>query len=238
MQPLSSPTTPVELARELGVDPKRLRGWLRKQGYRPGAELGQLRELTSEQADAVRTAFAPNAAPDSPGFDPGLLTVGEILHVYTSLLIELRSRGMVRTNNAPIGDLAEYACAAYYEGVLAPNSEKSYDLVAADGRKVQVKVRNVREDTRPSATFSSIRSTDFDICVFIIVNPTTSSIESAYEWTATEITDHGRFTSHTNSTLVRIGKVRAGIAGVNITDGLNLAWQAMLELTRQPNPDA
>lgn len=223
-------TTPSELAVELKVDPKRVRAWLRKQGFRSGAELGQQWELSQEQAEDVRRAFAPSTAPDSPGFDPRLLNVGEILHVYTSLLAELRRRGLVRTNNAPIGDLAEYACAAYYEGELAPNSEKSYDLLAADGRRVQVKVRNVRNDTSASATFSSIRSTDFDVCVFILANAGTNLIEAAYEWTVDEIRDHGRFTSHTNSTLIRIGKVRAGVAGVNITDGLNTAWQAMLEL--------
>jgi len=121
-----------------------------------------------------------------------MLTVGEVLHVYTGLLAELRHRGLIRTNNAPIGDLAEYACAAYYEGELTPNSEKSYDLIAADGRRVQVKVRNVRIDTRPSAVFSSIRSMDFDVCVFILANANTNWIESAYEWTADDIRTRGR----------------------------------------------
>lgn len=230
MHPTPDAVTPSELAADLDVDPKRIRGWLRKQGLRPASELGQRWELSpSEEADA-RQAFAPSAAPDAPGFDPGLLTVGEILHVYTSLLAELRHRGLVRTHNAPIGDLAEYACAAYYEGQLAPNSEKSYDLLAADGRRVQVKVRNIREGTRPSASFSSIRSTDFDICVFILANADTHTVDAAYEWTADEVRAHGRFTAHTNSTLIRIGKVRAGVAGVNITEGMNTAWQAMLEL--------
>lgn len=161
-----------------------------------------------------------------------------MLHVYTSLLVELRRRGLVRTNNAPIGDLAECACAAYYEGELAPNSEKSFDLTAADGRRIQVKVRNVHNGTSPSAVFSSIRSMDFDVCVFILADAKSNTIEAAYEWTSEEIQAHGRFTTHTNSTLIRIGKVRAGIAGVEITEGLNVAWQAMLELTGEPELQA
>jgi hypothetical protein len=225
------PVTPSALARELHIDAKRLRAWLRKQGSRVQLEAGQPWELTSEQALLARAAFTPSAEPSSPGFDPRLLSVGEILHVYASLLAELRRRGLVRTNNAPIGDLAEYACAAYYQGDLAPNSEKSYDLLSADGRRVQIKVRNVRSDTRPSASFSSIRSADFDICVFVLVDAATNSIQSAYEWTPEEVKDHGRFTAHTNSLLVRIGKVRGGVAGVNITEGLNIAWQEMLELS-------
>jgi len=150
-----------------------------------------------ERSTSTRNACAP-------GFDPSLLTVGEIL----------------------------YACAAYYEGELAPNSEKSYDLLAADGRRVQVKVRNVRIDTSPSAVFSSIRSMDFDVCVFILANANTNSIESAYEWTADGIRTRGRHQPHTNSPLIRIGQVRSGVAGTNITDGLDAARQAMLELAR------
>ncbi len=230
MLPPEETTTPVDLARELGIDPKRVRAWLRKEAPRPEADLGDLWALSPAEADSVRRAFAPSTAPDSPGFDASLMTVGEILHVYTALLTELRHRGLVRTNNAPIGDLAEYACAAFYEGELAANSEKSYDLLAADGRRVQVKVRTVREDTSPSAVFSSIRSMDFDVCVFILANARTNSIESAYEWTADEIRSSGRYQSHTNSTLIRIGQVRAGAAGTDITGGLDAAWQAMLEL--------
>ena len=232
MLPPQETFTPTDLARELDIDPKRLRTWLRKNAPRAEADLGDQWALSSAEADLVRNAFAPSTSPNSPGFDPGLLTVGEILHAYTALLGELRHRGLVRTNNAPIGDLAEYACAAYYEGALAPNSEKSYDLIAVDGRRVQVKVRNVREDTSPSAVFSSIRSMDFDVCVFILANTTTNSVEAAYEWTADEIRSHGRYTTHTNSTLVRIGKVRSGVAGTDITNGLDAAWQAMLELAR------
>ncbi|GAB3132718.1 hypothetical protein GCM10027057_05340 [Marisediminicola antarctica] len=187
-------TTPADLARALDVDSKRLRAWLRKHAARPEANLGDQWALSPAEADAARQAFAPSKAPDSPGFDPSMLTVGEVLHVYTGLLAELRHRGLIRTNNAPIGDLAEYACAAYYKGELAPNSEKSYDLIAADGRRVQVKVRNGRIDTRPSAGFSSIRSMDFDVCVFILANANanTNSIESAYEWTADDVRTRGR----------------------------------------------
>jgi hypothetical protein len=43
-----------------------------------------------------------------------------MLTVYTSMFVEFRRRGLIRTNNAPIGNLAEYASALYYDGQLAP----------------------------------------------------------------------------------------------------------------------
>lgn len=230
----SDELTPSELAAELHVDPKRVRAWLRKQGWRSAVEHAQRWKLTNEQVVQAREAFQSSTNPEDPGFEPSLLTVGEMLHVYTNLLAELRRRGLVRTNNAPIGDLAEYACAAYYEGELAPNSEKSFDLTAADGRRIQVKVRTIRDDTSSSGTFSAIRSMDFDACVFILADARTNTIEAAWEWTSAEVAEHGRFSIHTNSTLIRLGKVRAGVAGVDVTGGLNIAWQAMLELTGAP----
>lgn len=47
--------TPADLERELGVDARRIRQWLRDQGWQsvPRARW----QLSSDQADAVRTAF-------------------------------------------------------------------------------------------------------------------------------------------------------------------------------------
>ena len=47
-------------------------------------------------------------------FDDDLLTkapVGELLGLYSRLLLELRERGVLRTNNPPSGDYAEWLVA-------------------------------------------------------------------------------------------------------------------------------
>ena len=232
--PLPQLVTPADIAVELNIDARQVRAWLRQNGWRSNFDSGQQWVLTSEELVAVRSAFGSQTASASPRFDAESLTVGEMLHIYTSLLAELRRRGLVRTNNAPIGDLAEYACAAYYEGELAANSEKSYDLIAADGRRVQVKVRTTHGTLSPSSVFSALRSLDFDICLFLIADAQSNVIQTAYEWASDEVKAHGRFQSHTNSTLIRTGQVQSGVAGVNVTVELNLAWQAMLELTGRP----
>jgi hypothetical protein len=116
---------------------------------------------------------------------------------------------------------------------LAPNSEKSYDLIAEDGRRIQVKVRTTHGSMSPSSVFSALRSMDFDACVFIIADARSNTIQTAYEWSSEEIRAHGRFQSHTNSTLVRTGQVQSGVAGVDVTLAINTAWRAMLDLTGQ-----
>jgi hypothetical protein len=49
--------SPSEIAAELSVSPKRVRAWLRKQGWRPAIELGQRWQLTKDQATATRRKF-------------------------------------------------------------------------------------------------------------------------------------------------------------------------------------
>jgi hypothetical protein len=49
--------------------------------------------------------------------------------LYRAILRELRSRGVIRTDNAPVGDYAEYLVATTLGGQLAPNSEKAWDVL-------------------------------------------------------------------------------------------------------------
>lgn len=54
--------TPKALAEEIGVDPKVLRGYLRKNFTRAAEVKGQTWIITPEAADAARAKFAKNEA--------------------------------------------------------------------------------------------------------------------------------------------------------------------------------
>jgi hypothetical protein len=226
-------TTPTALARELGTEPWRVRGWLRANGIRSEVERWQRWSLSPAQADHVRLHFGETgeaAAPtpeSEPAFEGASWTVGQLLGTYASILAELRLRGLVRTNNAPIGDLAEYACAIVYDGTLAPNSEKAFDLMAADGRRIQVKVRNIRADTSPSATFSVIRSFGFDACIFVLIDVENDRVQGAFEWTADDVQEHGVHRTHTNGIAIRVSQARRH--GTDLTDQVDEAWREMLQ---------
>ncbi len=234
---VESPATSVrELADELGTDPKSIRSWMRRQRWRHPADSGDPWVLSPTQAQLVRTHFvgdAPHPSP-APSGNEGLAgaTVSELLDRYTDVLTELRHRGLVRTNNAPIGDLAEHCAAIVYDGLLAPNSEKSYDLVAVDGRKVQVKVRVRRADTSSSATFSVIRSFDFDVCLFLLIDGD-GDVVAAREWTVQEVRDAGRHKVHINGSVVRLRQVTSGSAlGVDRLAEFRQAWRELAAQTR------
>lgn len=222
-------TTPSALADELGVNSRQVRRWLRESGIRPQTEQGQRVSLTVDQADLVRQHFDGGAAAEvkaQPGFTGASWTVGQLLGTYSSILEELRRRGLVRTNNAPIGDLAEYAASIVYGGTLAPNSEKSYDLTASDGRLIQVKVRNIRPETSPSAIFSVIRSFGFDACIFVLIDSVSLQVHGAFEWTAAEVREFGVHREHTNGIAIRVGQARQ--RGVDLTDQVDDVWRDML----------
>lgn len=249
------PSVP-ELAAQIGADPKRVRGWMRTQGWRHPTEAGQPWALTGEQVAILTARFSKSTAASSAGsiaVQPAStlvpsdlddiggedesplahLSVGELLDTYTDVLAELRTRHLVRTNNAPIGDLAEFCAAMVYDGLLAPNSEKSYDLAAADGRKVQVKVRLVRPGMASGAVFSPIRSFDFDLCAFLVIDNAAGQVVAAREWTPEEVREHGSFKQHTNGTVVTVSQVRSSKArGRDRTEDFDAAWRDLLSQTR------
>lgn len=116
----------------------------------------------------------------SHAVDLSRLSTRELLRLYADILTALVERGVVRSRNAPAGDLAEYLVATAYGGELAPPSEKSWD-VRADGRLLQVKARLIAAGDNRSHVYSPFRSWDFDACVFLLLDAHTYEISRAVE---------------------------------------------------------
>lgn len=117
--------------------------------------------------------------------DPWSLSSRDLLHLYSQTLTILQARGITRTRNPPAGDLAEWLVAEAYSGQLQPNSQKSYDVLTGDGRRIQVKSRAL--NTAGSAIYSLFRSWDFDACVFILFDPDTYDVTQAHEAPTTSL---------------------------------------------------
>jgi hypothetical protein len=106
------------------------------------------------------------------------LTNAQLLALSGDALAELRKRGVVRTANAPAGDLAERLVADVMGGALAHNSQKSWDVLVpaplrgATPERVQVKARVVTDPTNAGQRqVSAFRSWDFELVMFVLFEP-------------------------------------------------------------------
>jgi len=167
-----------------------------------------------------------------PPFQPANLSVRELLASYVSVLDELRRRDLIRTRNSPLGDLAESLALRAYGGALAPNSEKSYDLLTPDGRRIQVKARTVDVTDRRTQNFSALRSWDFDTALFLLFDAATYGLTWARELTRAETKALARADEHTASSRIIVRDV--AVAGRDVTTIVGAAYERIDEPRVEP----
>lgn len=160
--------------------------------------------------------------------DVRTIAVTRLLGLYAEILTELLNRGVVRTRNAPAGDLAELLVANAYEGVLAANSVKSWDVEAADGRHLQVKCRVVQAGAKSSQTYSPFRSWGFDACVFVILDAGTYAVVKAVEVPADQVEAISTRSAWVAGDRVRVTQDLLILPGsVDVTDRIRSALSAV-----------
>jgi hypothetical protein len=96
-------------------------------------------------------------------------STGELLTLSRRILGELRQRKVIRTGNAPAGDYAELLVQLATRGELAPNAQRSWDVLTPAKRKLQVKARVVTNPgTRGERQLSVFRSWKFNAAVIVL----------------------------------------------------------------------
>jgi len=124
----------------------------------------------------------------------------DLLRQYTAIIDELKDRGIVRTNNAPLGDFTEWLIAKKMNLELAPNSKSGYDAISDAGMKFQIKGRRVTPGNN-SRQLSAIRKydeADFDSLIAVVFDQGFSIIE-AYLIPHELVGKYGRYQKHTNA---------------------------------------
>ena len=152
----------------------------------------------------------------------------QLLHLYADILTELVRRGVVRSRNAPAGDLAEWIAAELYNGTLAPPSEKGWDILAADGRLIQVKARMIVTGDQRSHVYSPFRSWGFDACLFLVLDAHTYDVVRAIEVPVDSVKGVAKEVKHVNGfrigTKMRLldldGAVDRTVDAVSVVEGL------------------
>lgn len=148
------------------------------------------------------------------------LSVKHLMRLELSVVKELRRRHLVRTNNKPLGDIAEYVVWLARGGVLEPNSTKSHDITTASGHRIQVKAMANRA-AGAGARFSPFRSAGYHTAVFLVFDSAFEIVE-ALEVDAEQIEVHVRFIPHVAGRQPSLTQVRA--LGTNVTAEMRLAY--------------
>lgn len=167
--------------------------------------------------------------PTAPAeLDLSRMSVRQLLRLYSNVLTELLGRGVIRSRNAPAGDLAEAVVAGAYHGELAAPSEKSWDVRTADGVLLQVKCRVIEPGSRRTHVFSPFRSWDFHACVFVVLNSRTYEVDQAVEIPVEQVREIARATTWVAGHRITVGQIRAGVSGaVDVTGRLQEAYEAI-----------
>lgn len=157
---------------------------------------------------------------------PNLASLGvrELLRLEASIVRELRHRGLVRTNNKPLGDIAEQIVLAARGGVLEPNSTRSHDLTDSQGQRFQVKAMTNRASGR-SGVFSPFRSFDFDTAVFLVFSAETFELTLGREIPADIVQAVARYSRHTNAHQPTFRQIEN--LGNDVTDEMRAAYEAL-----------
>jgi hypothetical protein len=108
------------------------------------------------------------------------LTVKELLQLQASATNELKNRGVVRTQNNPLGDYTEWLVANALDLTLQANSESGYDAISKDGIRFQIKGRRITplNGSRQLSAIRKYAESDFDVLAAVIYDESFNVIEA------------------------------------------------------------
>jgi hypothetical protein len=95
-------------------------------------------------------------------------SIADLLALHAAIMEELRARNVLRSENNPTGDLAEYLFCAAFGWTQENNSAKAFDATGEDGTRYQIKGRRIHR-RNGSRQLSAIRDPNgFDILAAVL----------------------------------------------------------------------
>jgi hypothetical protein len=89
---------------------------------------------------------------------------------------ELRVRDIIRTNNNPVGDIAEAIVAKHYDAERGSFSQAGWDVKTPDGERIQVKAIRLTPTTK-RRNLSPIRDNAYDSVVVVLLDENFQVVE-------------------------------------------------------------
>ena len=153
-------------------------------------------------------------------------SASDLFVLQGQLLGELRSRGVLRTNNPPVGDYAEWLVSqALGSNRLPANSTKSFDLESRVYGKVQVKARLVSSPAKSGQLQTSpFRTEGFDHAAFVLLSDVDFSVTSAAILPFSAVRERWNWRKHVKGWTVHMnGPTMTHPEAIDISDQLRRA---------------
>jgi hypothetical protein len=131
-------------------------------------------------------------------------SIRELLALWANAPRELRKRGVVRTFNNPIGDIAEELVALHYGGERGSFSQKTWD-VRVGNELLQVKALR-RTGVRTRRNLSPIRSDDGYTAVVVVIFTEDLRVEQALRIPREVVNDMFVRRAHVNGRIIVMGR--------------------------------
>jgi hypothetical protein len=98
------------------------------------------------------------------------LTPPELLALHAGISEELRQRGVTRSSNNPVGDLAEYLFCRGFGWTLAANSMRDADATGPDNVRYQIKGRRLttHNKSRQLGALRDLPQQGFDVLAAVL----------------------------------------------------------------------
>lgn len=143
----------------------------------------------------------------------------EVLRLHSRVSDELRRRGLTRTANNPVADLAEWVVARALNLTLAEKSTAGFDARDSDGLRYEIKARRQTPTSKPTH-FSAIRgieSQHFDRLVVLLFGEDYSVVRASL-LLFQAVKRLARFRPHVNGSLLYLRDVWAASDAKDITE--------------------
>ena len=125
-----------------------------------------------------------------------------------------KMKRMINGTSNITGDYAEFLVSKLYNAKKMPNSNKGYDLITSDGKRIQVKSRFVSSGHK-SKPLNIIRSWDFEFLVVVLFNED-GSLYQVVEKDVGKAKELSDANDYQNGGIVRTTK--DFLSGIDITD--------------------
>ena len=125
------------------------------------------------------------------------MTELELLQTHSAVIAELRSRGVVKTNNNPVGDYTEWLVCHRLGLKPEGNSRAAFDAIDTKGTKYQIKGRLSNDNSVQFSTIRNLEQQGFDFVIAVIFDRD-FSVRLAVKIAHSSIPRLARYQGHVN----------------------------------------